>query len=90
VETFDVPGAASTIVASINAGRDVAGYFTDAGGVAHGFLRNAHGRFRTFDAPGAALQQGRGTFVSAINDDGTITGETWDAQFVAHGYVGTP
>jgi hypothetical protein len=90
VETFDAPGAKNTIVASINVHREVAGYYTDASNIAHGFIRKASGKFKTFDAPQASPQPGRGTFVSDLNDAGTVTGEVFDVEFGAHGYTGNP
>ncbi len=37
----DVPGAAQTIVRSLNANGELAGYYVDAGGATHGFLATA-------------------------------------------------
>jgi hypothetical protein len=41
----------------------------------------------TFDVPGAA---GQGTQAYGLNDSGTITGQYFDANGVAHGFVRTP
>ena len=65
-------------------------YASNASNVAHGYLRKANGTFKVFDAPGAAQQPGRGTFVSDLNDFDTVTGTVFDAQFGAHGYTGNP
>jgi hypothetical protein len=56
--TIDAPGATSmsgygTSGVSINSAGDIAGYFTDANGVVHGFIRRSGGSIATIDAPGA-------------------------------------
>jgi hypothetical protein len=58
------PGAGTApgqgaIARSINGLGAIAGYYTDANDVNHGFVRDPHGIITTFDAPGAVY----GTFV---------------------------
>jgi len=43
-----------------------------------------------FDAPGAGTGPGQGTFASAINPAGAITGGTTDASNVTHGFLRSP
>ena len=49
-------------------------------------MRDPNGGFMTFQAPGAALQPGGGSSVSAINDFGVLTGFTLDATGAYHGF----
>lgn len=88
VTSFDAPGAGTgpaqgTFALSINLQGDIAGYFVAPNGVAHGFVRSAHGSLVTFDAPGAV----QGTFAVANNLAGEATGYSLDASFVAHGFL---
>jgi hypothetical protein len=87
--TFDAPGAGTgpgqgTFTGSvdcINPAGAMAGTYSDASNVAHGYVRASDGTITTFDVPGA------GTNVSGINPAGTISGISTDASNVAHGYV---
>jgi hypothetical protein len=56
-------------VISIDQAGDIAGSYTDASGVQHGFVRNPYGTLTTFDPP-----EGNQTTSTAINDGGAITG----------------
>jgi hypothetical protein len=61
---------------SINASGAIVGYYGDANHLFHAFVRNAQGRFISFDAPGALQQQFViATFPVEIEDDGTVLGE---------------
>ena len=56
--TFNVPGGGTgfrqgTTATSINAAGVIAGYYVDASGSDHGFIRSRDGVFTVFDAPGA-------------------------------------
>ena len=62
------PNAVSTVSAAINNLGGIAGFYTDSGGVIHGFLDN-HGHFTTVDAPGASE-----TELLGINDFGIAVG----------------
>lgn len=97
--TFDAPGAGSvagagfgTFPEGIDDAGAIAGHYTDADHVTHGFLREAGGEFITLDAPGAGMVAGLGygTFPSSMNDAGTITGHYTDASGVAHGFARSP
>src|ERR1700731_3835579 len=98
ITTFDAPGAGTgpgqgTQGIAINPAGMVAGAYTDASGVNHGFLRATDGTFVTFDAPGAGTGPGQGTFVGgvgAITPAGAIVGAYIDASGVNHGFLRSP
>jgi hypothetical protein len=92
--TIDAPGAGSTanslqgtVVMSIDAGGDVAGFLTDSSGVHHGFVRVAAGTFTEFDVTGAGTGKNQGTLALNIESGGTVTGVYIDSMNVYHGYV---
>jgi hypothetical protein len=62
------PFAVSTAAAAINNSGEIAGFYTDAGHVIHGFLDNG-GVFTTVDAPGASE-----TELLGLNDRGIAVG----------------
>jgi hypothetical protein len=80
---FDAPGAVSTFVHGINNSGTVAGSYSDASNITHGFIRSASGEFTTFDAPGASAA----TYVAAINANGAIAGSFLDDAKVDHGFL---
>src|ERR1051325_3880197 len=53
VTAVNAAGARSTFSSNINPAGTIAGDFTDANDVHHGFVRAFDGTFTTFDAPGA-------------------------------------
>lgn len=67
--TFDVPSATFTYPTGINAAGQVTGYYLDATGQQHGFVRSKGGSITTFDVPGST-----GTVPQAISQAGLITG----------------
>jgi hypothetical protein len=99
--TFDVPGAGrgldqGTGCPGCNLGVDlfgtIAGTYTDANYVFHGFVRSPDGRFTTFDATGAGSAASEGTGCPSdcpvgLNNFGVITGSYIDANGTQHGYV---
>ncbi len=92
---FDAPGAGTssgqgTLLASfegLNSAGAIAGNYTDASGVSHGYVRAPDGSFTTFDVPGAGTGSGQGTYSDGINPSGAIPGPYTDASGVLHGYV---
>ena len=102
--TFDVPAAGTGSYQGtgcpgcdlgLNQWGAIAGIYSDANSVNHGFLRNPNGKFTTFDAPGAGTDsyEGTGCFSDcpvSLNDAGAITGIYIDANFVYHGYLRSP
>src|SRR5215469_13442497 len=83
ITTIDVPGAAGTLAADINAEGMIVGRYSKSG-LTHGFLRTPDGVFTTIDFPGA-LQ----TVAAAINDVGDIAGQySWpSAPTERHGFL---
>jgi probable HAF family extracellular repeat protein len=79
--SFDPPGAVSSAASTVNPSGAVVGFFTDSGGVGHGYLRY-HGTFTTIDFPGATF-----TFAGAINPKGDIVGEYNDTAGVGHAFL---
>jgi len=106
ITTFEVPGGGTgfrqgTLPTAINPKGTITGYYIDASGVAHGFLRDCDwerrgkeckeggGTITTFDAPVASTGPGLGTFPIAINGTGEITGYYYGADFWTHGFLRT-
>jgi len=83
--SFSVPGAAqyTTSPSCLNDKGQVAGYFVDATGVYHGFIKE-YGTYTVVDFPGAV-----DSYLDGINDGGVIQGQIFDTQFFAHGFTGT-
>ncbi|MGA8504679.1 MAG: hypothetical protein WB762_03610 [Candidatus Sulfotelmatobacter sp.] len=104
MKPFDVPGAGTGSYQGtgcpgcdlgLNQLGAIAGIYSDANSVNHGFLRSPDGTFTTFDAPGAGTgtYEGTGCFSDcpvSINDGGAIAGIYIDANFVYHGYLRSP
>ena len=82
---FAVPGAAeySTSPSGLNDKGQVAGYFADASGVYHGFLKE-YGTYTILDMPGAPF-----TFLDDLNNSGVVQGQIYDAANAAEGFVAT-
>lgn len=87
----------------INSAGTIAGFFSDSKNVMHGFLRTMSGSLVSFDAPGAGTKTikpfvdtpigilgGQGTYVTAINDSGTVVGLYVDNNNVFHGFLRNP
>ena len=76
---------------SVNQRGEVAGYFDDATGFVHGFVRHADATFSVFEVPGATQGSGLGTFPASINDSGEVTGYFYTGSIgVQHGFVMSP
>jgi hypothetical protein len=63
----------------------IVGYYSDAEGVFHGFLRNP--KYTTLDVPGAGTKGDQGTQALSINDAGQVAGIYIDSQSVGHGFI---
>jgi hypothetical protein len=94
ITTFEAPGAGTepassqgTRAFSISQRGEIAGYYTDAVGMNHGFVRAADGTITTIDAPGANTFASEGTKAWSINAAGTVTGYYQDVHQAAHGFV---
>src|SRR5439155_608944 len=81
---------AATRPFSINSAGATAGYYSDASGVFHGFLRTPDGVITTFNIPGAGTGPGQGTFAGNIIPGDAIAGRYVDASDVAHGFLRAP
>jgi len=87
ITTFDPPGAGTAAgqgtfaQMNLNSGV-VVGYFIDANGVAHGFIRSVQAKYTIIDVPGAT-----GTQAYGINDEGTVVGWWFEPNGVYHGYL---
>src|SRR5207244_6287421 len=79
--TIDVPGATGTGAARSNAAGQIVGGYTDATGMAHGFLLD-NGTFITIDFPSAT-----GTTAFGINAPGQIVGIYGDDGGNEHGLL---
>ena len=102
--TFDAPGAGTGIYqgtgcpgcfSGLNQAGAIAGTYTDANKVFHGFLRNPAGEFTRIDAPGAGTGAGQGTGCFSdcpvgLNDGGMIMGSYFDSNNMQHGFVRGP
>jgi hypothetical protein len=86
LQLLELSGAASanlgSLAFSINNLGDIAGAFTDTGGVQHGYLRHANGTLTQIDFPGAS-----GTQAFGVNDRETVIGIYTDAQNNAHAFL---
>jgi uncharacterized protein (TIGR03437 family) len=77
---FDVPGAAHTRAEAINNRGQILGWYLDAAGASHCFLRDAASTFTTFDPPGA------GATCRGLNNLGQVVGTLNDSRGF-HGYI---
>jgi uncharacterized membrane protein len=68
--TIDFPGASATYALVVNSAGEVAGGYSDARNVNHGFVRAANGTFAGFDAPAGSTS----VVVSAMNGAGAVAG----------------
>ena len=75
------------------------GYYTDAAGVFHGFMRTSAGVITVIDLPDASSTPGTapcvtgpvaGTVVFGINNTGYVSGHYWDTANNEHGFIRTP
>lgn len=107
ITTFDPPGAASpssadvwakyigTFATCLNDSGMVAGTYSDANGIRHGFLRLPDGSFSSFDAPGAGtmtlLESNflQGTGGVSMDASGNIVGLYVDSNTSYHGFIRT-
>jgi|SRR5580658_1676950 hypothetical protein len=93
--SLDAPGAGTaagqgTWADSMNSDGLIAGYYSDASGVNHGFVRAADGTITTFDVSKAGTAAGQGTYPQSINKSGFIAGFYVDARGSRGGFVRGP
>jgi hypothetical protein len=88
--TFDPSGSVNTQPTGINPAGVITGYYQDASGINHGFLRTPDGTITEFDPPGYpnnTLFVNPGLNTLAIDPAGTITGSYVDANGFVHGFL---
>lgn len=104
LKAFEVPGGGTCTqqgtgcpgcALGLNQSGAMAGTYSDANGVNHGFIRGPNGAITTFDASGAGMSIYQGTGCSSdcsvsLNDWGTVAGVYVDTNYVAHGYLRSP
>jgi hypothetical protein len=81
--TFDPPGSTSTSPSGITPDGVIIGYYVNASGVQHGFLRTPRGTITTFDPPGSTFTQ-----PTSINEAGEIAGAYCNTAACASSLVG--
>jgi hypothetical protein len=94
---FDPPGSTLTEIPPARAINDFGAITGDywvcsadlSSCAVHGFIRNANGKYVSFDAPGANPDPnvGGGTYPQAINALGEVTGYYGDSNAIFHGFV---
>jgi len=92
--TFQAPDADTTpqsfngtIPQAINDAGVITGFYADASGTPHGFLRSPEGGFTTFDA---FVGGGSATFGIALNLEGAVAGYATNPNGVFHGFLRRP
>ncbi|SRR5579872_2584680 len=99
VTVFQVNGSNAEGCAAINDSNTAVGYYADAAGVYHGWVRKPSGVINTIDVPAASTSVGTapcisgtvaGTTIEGINDTGFMSGHYWDKKYNEHGFVRTP
>src|SRR5208282_3924595 len=65
----------------------ITGWYSDANGFNHGFLRSPDGHFTTFDVPGVG---GYGSFPVALNLEGATVGYYTDSNDLFHSFLRKP
>jgi hypothetical protein len=74
----------------INQWGSIAGYYTDASGVQHGYLRSPEGSITTFDFPGSTAPGCPSDCSMGLNNFGAITGYYLDANYRLRGFLRSP
>ncbi len=72
----------NTTAAAINNSGEIAGFYTDAAGLMHGFIKNGI-NFTTVSDPLGAM----GTQLLGLNDNGLAVGDYTDAAGIMHGLL---
>jgi hypothetical protein len=82
--TFDPPGSIYTSPTTLSPAGAITGFYNDANGVFHGFVRARNRAIVTFDPPDSAS-----TLVLAGYGRGVITEALFYSSRMAHGFVDT-
>lgn len=93
ITAFDAPGADTTAndfngtwAQGINDLGDITGYYDDAMGVAHGYVRSPGGVFKFFDSPDGE----NGTVPLFINLERSVVGYALDTNLLFHAFLRHP
>lgn len=70
---------------AINDNGDIAGMYSDAAGLPHGFVRTANGTWIPLDYPGSKY-----TAIYGINNGGTVCGSYTNYDSTSHSFIATP
>ena len=81
VSVLNLPAATATVAFAINDFGQIAGYFEDASGGIHGYVKTGQ-HLRQVDMPGALA-----TLVTSLNNWGSVAGEYIDASGTRHGFL---
>ena len=82
-EAFTIPGSTSAQATGINNSSNVCGFYVDASGVNHGWVK-IRGHFTVLDYPGST-----GTQALGLNNKGLVVGVWTDTSNNSHGFVYT-
>lgn len=88
--SFDVPGSQLTAPSVINNEGTIIGYFLEATGYGHGFMRVRDGTITVIDDPDAGTAALSSTQPNGINDLGAIVGTYADTNGGNHGFLREP
>lgn len=86
---FDPPGVGTSgsHPIRINASGEILGGFVDNVFVSHGYIRTPDGTIAVLDEPDTVPASNYGTFVTGLNDSGTIVGYFYDFRTVCHAFI---
>jgi hypothetical protein len=100
VTVFQVDGSNTEACIAMSDSNTAVGYYIDASGVDHGWVREASGKITTINVPAASTTPGTapcvsgttiaGSVVEGINNAGFISGHYWDKKYNEHGFLRTP
>lgn len=92
IVSFDAPDASAaayggTVALAIDNGGDVAGVYSDANSVVHGFVRSAAGTFAEFDGPEVNGKPDEATIPIGFDATGDLAGIYVDSTGRTHGFL---
>ncbi len=87
ITTVSISGAPYTFIYSVNDVGTVAGTYTDASGVDHGFFQDRFGNVTTISVPYAGTAANQGTIARSINTSGEVAGAFIGPLGNYHGFL---
>ena len=98
VTVYSVNGSTLTECTGMNATGFTVGFYNDASGVSHGFMRSLKGAITVVDYPGASTTAAPlpcggtagGTVLSGTSDREDTSGYYWDTEHNEHGFARSP